>query len=418
MQYYPVTHNQADKGHFALYGLGHRWATDPGYANEHNPNGRGQTVGHSCVLIDGHGQALSGAGWGTNGTITRFTNNDRCGYALADCTEAYNHNNRDMPGAVVEHAHRHAMFVYPHDGTPAYAVVMDDVRKDELPHEFTWQMMFDDSMTATLGQGRAVLAPVDASGGAYVDTPLDANTARQGEDTKRGACVLDFEIREPGQYTVWARVRTLAPDRGQADSFYVQVDDDHRVAWHTLSNEAWTWTKVSSGAEREPVDYDLSAGRHRITLRMREPGTQVDCVLLTRDPQPVTSLHEVRTHPLFLEAEAGDLTAPMRPVKASEPDARLVVRLYAASELALSTDLFVPTDYRPPAVYPRLRTQTHAVNPWFVAVLLPLPTGTTEPTVSFDVTDRAPSVRIEWPAHTDMITWPKHDGSPMLLDTQ
>lgn len=157
--YYPVTHNQADKGHFTLYGLGYRWATDCGYANEHEPEGRGQTLGHSCVLIDGRGQALSGAGLGTNGAITRYVNSDRYGYALADCTEAYNRNSANKPGAVVEYARRHAFFVYPRQGVPAYAVVMDDMRKDDKPHEFDWQMMFADGMKATLAGDRAVFEP-------------------------------------------------------------------------------------------------------------------------------------------------------------------------------------------------------------------------------------------------------------------
>lgn len=159
--FYPITHNQADKGHFTLYGLGYRWATDCGYANEHEPEGRGQTLGHSCVLIDGRGQALSGAGLGTNGAITRYVNADRYGYALADCTEAYNHNSAKKPGAVVEHARRHALFVYPRQGAPAYAVVMDDIRKDDKPHEFAWQMMFAGAMKATLSGDRAVLEPVE-----------------------------------------------------------------------------------------------------------------------------------------------------------------------------------------------------------------------------------------------------------------
>jgi len=158
--YHPTTHNQGDKGHFTLYGLGHRWATDPGYANEHGPEGRGQTIGHSCVLIDGKGQALSGAGWGTSGVITNYANNDRYGYALADCTEAYNRNNAGMPGAVVEHARRHVFFIYPYKGAPAYAVIMDDIRKDGQPHDFTWQMMFSDQMAVTMGDGMAVFKPL------------------------------------------------------------------------------------------------------------------------------------------------------------------------------------------------------------------------------------------------------------------
>lgn len=158
--YHPTTHNQGDKGHFTLYGSGYRWATDTGYANENGPEGRGQTLGHSCVLIDGKGQALSGAGLGTSGVIEEYTNTSRYGYALADCTEAYNHNNAGKPGAVVEHARRHAFFVYPYQGAPAYAVVMDDIRKDAHPHEFTWQMMFSDQLAVTLGDGRAVFQPL------------------------------------------------------------------------------------------------------------------------------------------------------------------------------------------------------------------------------------------------------------------
>jgi len=92
--------------------------------------------------------------------ITEYTNNNRYGYALADCTEAYNHNNAGKPGAVVEHARRHTFFVYPYQGAPAYAVVMDDIRKDEQSHEFTWQMMFSDQMALTMGDGRAVFEPV------------------------------------------------------------------------------------------------------------------------------------------------------------------------------------------------------------------------------------------------------------------
>ena len=259
--YYPVTHNQADKGHFTLYGLGHRWAMDPGYANEHNANGRGQTVGHSCVLVDGKGQALSGAGLGTNGAIRHFENTDRYGYALADCTEAYNHNNKGTPGAVVEHARRHAFFVYPQGGAPAYAVIMDDVRKDEQPHEFTWQMMFSDEMAATLGDGRAVFEP------------------------------------------------------------------------------------------------------------------------------------------------------------AAKPDSRLLVRIDASSKVTLATDVFHPTDYHGPASFPRFRATTRAVNPRFIAILLPLEVNVNEPAVTFELAAGKRIAKVTWPGHTDTFEWSEADGSAKLVPT-
>ncbi len=414
--YYPVTHNQADKGHFTLYGLGHRWATDPGYANEHKPNGRGQTVGHSCVLVDGKGQALSGAGWGTDGTIARFENNDRFGYALADCTAAYNRNNRGMPGAVVEHARRHALFIYPHRDAPAYAVVLDDVRKDAQPHEFTWQMMFPDVMEVTLGEGRAVFAPVSASGSAYVDTPADLLDGEARRPRRPGACVLDFAVDQPGQYVVWARVRTLAQARGKADSFFVRMDDGDKVAWHASAGRTWTWDKVSSGVDRAPVAYRLDAGKHRLAFEMREPGAQVDCLLITRHREMVPSLRGVSGNPLLLEAEAGEVESPMRLVRPPQPGTRTVVRVDAHRELALATDVFRPEDYHGRAAFPRFRATTQAVNPRFIAVLLPLPAKTKEPGVRFEAVPGKRIVRIEWPAHTDTIVWSESDGTATLVD--
>lgn len=259
--YYPVTHNQADKGHFTLYGLGYRWATDPGYANEHQPEGRGQTLGHSCVLVDGQGQALSGAGWGSNGAITRYTNNERYGYALADCTDAYNRNSVGKTGALVEHARRHAFFVYPHQGAPAYAVVMDDLRKDDQPHDFTWQLMYSDQMAVTLDEGRAEFRPIEAS----------------------------------------------------------------------------------------------------------------------------------------------DKAAP-----------RLLLRIGAESRPALSTDVFVPGDFRARAAFPRLRATVRSVTPQFLAVLLPLPAGVEEPRIHFESKADHRSATIQWPKHADRFVWTALDSAPIL----
>jgi len=266
--YFPVTHNQADKGHFTLYGLGRRWAVDPGYANEHESEGRGQTLGHSCVLVDGVGQALSGAGWGTNGKIVQYSNSDRCGYALVDATEAYNRNSAGKPGAGVEHARRHAFFVYPHREAPAYALLIDDICKDDQPHEYTWQMMFADGMAATTAGDRIVLEPQQASG---------------------------------------------------------EADGDGR---------------------------------------------------------------------------------------GSEP--RLVLRLDADAEPRISTDMFHPNDWRPPAAFPRLRATARTVNPRFIAVLLPLPPKVREPEVRFERRAGQRVTTVAWPTHTDTFIWSESDGAAVF----
>jgi heparinase II/III-like protein len=413
--YYPVTHNQADKGHFTLYGLGERWATDPGYANEHEPKGRGQTLGHSCVLVDGKGQALSGAGWGTNGVISEYENNDRYGYALADCTEAYNRNNKGIPGAVVEHAKRHAFFVYPRNDAPAYAVVMDDIRKDDQPHEFTWQMMYSRHMAVAFGDGRAAFEPVETSGSGYVDTPFDL--LQSGSKVGRaGYLVLDVEIDDAGEYVLWARVRSQAEERGKADSFFVRVDDGPRIDWHMPGSKAWVWGKVSQGVEHTPASYKLEKGSHRLTFQMREPGAQLDCVMLTRDLESVPTFPAARAEPLFVEAEAGRLSGAMRFVRPQVSSPRLVVHVDAASKVELSTDVFEPEDYHGPAAFPRFRATVQAVNPRFVAVLLPLPASVEEPEVSFETIEGRRQVRVAWRGHIDVFEWDESEGTVRLLE--
>ncbi|WP_334319348.1 heparinase II/III-family protein [Termitidicoccus mucosus] len=162
--YIPVTHNQGDKGHFTLYGLGQRWAVDVGYGNNRDPKGRSQTVTHSCVLVDGKGQALSGGGLGTDGDVLDYINNNAFGYALIDAKSAYNKNDKDMPGVPVTKALRHAFYVRPSEGVPAYAVVLDDIEEEGAPHAFTWQMITWETMQVSeKDSGTFVVAPSGGS---------------------------------------------------------------------------------------------------------------------------------------------------------------------------------------------------------------------------------------------------------------
>ncbi|MFI4912912.1 MAG: hypothetical protein ACIAQZ_14715 [Sedimentisphaeraceae bacterium JB056] len=130
------THNQADKGHFNIYGLGYQWAVDPGYSNSRVPLERGQTVDHSCILVNGEGQAVSGNAIGTNGVITKYEDRFFYAYAVADCEPAYN---RDE--SIVDKALRHALFIRASVTTPAYMVVLDDIYKGVSSNEFNWQMI-------------------------------------------------------------------------------------------------------------------------------------------------------------------------------------------------------------------------------------------------------------------------------------
>jgi len=156
-KYYPGTHNQADKGHFTLYAYGGRWAIDSGYGNNQQPEGKAQTVAHNCVLIDGRGQAISGAGAGTDGKIAVYQSGPQFGYVLADCTEAYQRSHAGKPGPGVFYARRHALFIRPSGQVPAYAVVLDDIQKDSQIHDFTWLLHTSKEMEFRLEPNGAVV---------------------------------------------------------------------------------------------------------------------------------------------------------------------------------------------------------------------------------------------------------------------
>jgi hypothetical protein len=418
--YYAITHNQADKGHFTLYGLGQRWAVDTGYCNDRAPRARGQSYSHSLVHIDGKGQALSGAGLGTNGTIVAFSDSNRYGYALADCTEAYNQNNRGMKGAGVEFARRHTLFVRPKNGMPAYAVVLDDIRKDGEEHDYSWQMMIDKSIDLETDGSTAILGIASASGGAYVDTPWtsgeDAVASVVPGNQPPGEAVFELDVPEAGTYTLWARVRTQVPERSKGDSFFVRMDDGKQFDWHMPSSGTWVWGKVAAGvAPQKPVVFDLAAGKHRLVFRRREPGAELDCLVLTADAEQAPSLLEVRNHLLFREAESAQLSAPMRLIRVPAEPTRMIVRLDAVAPIALAPAVSRVEDYHGPGVFPMVRGEVRAVNPRFAAVLLPLPGEIKTPEVSFAPVTGGREIRIAWPSHEDILFWPDQaDQAPVL----
>jgi hypothetical protein len=392
--YYPVTHNQADEGHFTLYGLGRRWSIDSGYGNTGLPGGRDQTVAHSCVLVDGEGMARSGAGRGTSGRLAEYYDDADYGYALADATEAYSRNDRGEPGAMVERARRHALFLRPSHGAPAYAAVMDDVRKDHRQREYTWMMHAPGDVHVRTDDAGAVLMPEIALPVTLIETPDDA--------PGRGAAVWTFEVAEAGEYTVWGRVRVAGDVAPRSDSFFVELDDNARIDWHIPARRDWTWGKVGAGVPSRPARWRLAPGSHTLRILTREPGAQLERIVITADAEanpPFVGQHASVT----LRAEDAAVTAPMQVVRHEGcPDApRMRLRLTAAAPLRHEVQRY--DDHL------RLDFRATAVRPEFVALLFPLPADLEDPIVDvqFDGDDLCLEVR--WPGRTDRIIWPAEE---------
>ncbi len=389
--YYPTTHNQADEGHFTLYGLGQRWAIDSGYGNTGLPGGRDQSVAHSCVLINGEGMARSGAGRGTHGELVQYHNDEVYGYALADATEAYNRNHRGEPGVGVEHARRHALFMRPSAGAPAYAVVLDDIRKDDAEHEYTWVMHTPGDMRVEADERGAILTPGGAFSTTLVETPDDA--------TGRGDCTWQFEVREAGEYIIWAYVRAAGEVVQQSDSFFVQMNEGERIDWHMPPLRVWTWGQVAAGVGREPVSFDLEPGTHTLRFSTRETGAQLQRVILTADPEAAPPfLHHYEG--IVLHPDQATIEEPMRLVREEgDPDTpRMRVLLGATGPLGHEVDGYDG--------HLRLKASLTTVQPEFAAVLLPLPAGVDEPEVVVNRDAGVLRIEVGWTNRSDLIIWP------------
>lgn len=388
--FYAVTHNQADEGSFTLYGLGQRWAIDSGYGNNRIPGGRDSSHAHNMVLIDGEGGAPSGAGAGTSGTITYCENTAVCGTAGADATESYNHNNHGQPGVGVQHARRHVCFLRPSAGAPAYAVVLDDIRKDDAPHDYAWQLHLPGDMQVRAEADGALLTPGSAAAATFLQTPLAA--------TGRGEAAWKVTVPQEGDYVLWGQVRATGPEPGKADSFFVQVDAGPQVDWHMPGGREWTWGKVSKGVAQEPFSVHLSAGEHTVKFLTRESGAQLQQAALTADAKAVPPFAPGAALPL--SAKQASVTAPLeRTELPGDPQApRLRLWLSGAAPVRLETDGYDG--------HQRLKGHVQAVAPEFAAVLVPLPAGVPEPQVKVTREGGAVRVQVAWAGRSDEILWP------------
>ena len=348
-------------------------------------------MAHNCILVDGEGHAPSGAGAGTSGKILAYENTPAYGYALADGTEAYNRNNQGQPGAVVERALRHTLFFRPSSGRPAYAVVLDDIRKDARPHEYTWLMHTPDDMRLELLDDGAIISPGSAAAQCFVRTPAEA--------TGRGETSWTFELPQAGEYSLWGRARATGEELGKADSFVVQVDDGKPIDWHMPSVANWAWGKVASGVPQQPLNFVLGAGAHTLRLMTRETGAQLERLVVTSNLEAKPPF-EGDTGALVLLPEKAAIKAPMELVR-TPADAR-------APRLRLWLTAAVPVRFAVDGYdgHQRLKAVVTAVAPEFATLLLPLPGGAKEPRVRMERRDGEVRVTVEGPGRTDEILWP------------
>jgi hypothetical protein len=104
---------------------------------------------------------------------------------------------------------------------------------------------------------------------------------RAGEQIDvEGRATYSFTVPRSGTYRVWGRV--VAANTG-SDSFWIRMDGGRWVRWNDIRpGEQWHWDQVHNYDEgKNPVQFDLAAGEHRLTVAYREKHAKLDRLLVT-----------------------------------------------------------------------------------------------------------------------------------------
>ncbi len=391
------SHAQSDKGHFCCYGLGEMWAIDSGYANDwFVQDSRSNSFAHNLVLIDGQGQVTRRV----DGKMTAYSNSKDFGYSCSDLTSAYNINDSGKTGAGLRRAIRQTLFIRPSNGIPAYAVVLDDMEKDNQRHRYSWLMMVPSDKIIELNKNGAMLKcrPFRE----YVHTP---------EGAPNGRVEWKFELAKPQTVSVWVRGMAGAAYPVNSNSFWLKIDNRKPVKLELGHATSCNWYLFAGPAKKKslvsrrlvPIKFNLGPGAHKLAFTTREKEAGLAEVYLAFDAStPFNPSKNSRKLNLADASISGGMVLN-KTGRAASP--RCAVYINAASILKLSHDLYFPPNSHYPRIIQRLRADTVARNPYFAALLLPLPEKQKAPKVEFVRRDKILKITLKWENMTDTIKW-------------
>jgi hypothetical protein len=114
--------------------------------------------------------------------------------------------------------------------------------------------------------------------------PSSAATGCSALPSTNGTATLSsVSVPSTGIYHVWSRIK--APDTTN-NSFYFQTDNNCSISIgdnSSITPGSWVWVDYRDGSTTSKADISLSAGNHPMELAGKEPGVQVDRVLLLSD---------------------------------------------------------------------------------------------------------------------------------------
>ncbi len=394
---YAAGHDQADKGSFTLYAYGADLAIDSGYGNDGEPRKSGSSFAHNVVLIDGRGQPMRYHNR-SNGWVSGFFHSRIADWVRTDARDAWSlrFDADGVPSLTspVRRALRQVVFVRPADGLPAYLLVYDDIDKDGTAHAYTWQWHFPGAYRVDSGARPWITRPARWCARVLTSAP-----------SQKGAwSAFRFQAPKAGKYVLAGLVRAGGPVPGKSDSFFLRLDSGPRLLWDLNTGREFRWAPVADRNEPGPHVFQLSAGPHRIRLEEREPQAELARLLLLPAGSPLPGA------PGETPAAAVATLAPADAVP-GDPGLRLAQPSLAPAGVSLAVFPVHPAggaaavgwfETSREGMHRRLAWTVRAVDPRFLAVLLPRRPGTPTPKVRA-VKVRGPGglefpgARLDWP---------------------
>lgn len=127
--------------------------------------------------------------------------------------------------------------------------------------------------TATVGSDWKVAKDHQASNGAYAAAKAGTESISSAPAGSDGTIGMPFSVKTAGRYAVFARLNCPSADD---DSFWVKMDDGSFVMCNGLGTSGWSWVKLHQVV--------LKAGKHRLTIGLREDGAKLDKISISNHP--------------------------------------------------------------------------------------------------------------------------------------
>jgi len=133
-----------------------------------------------------------------------------------------------------------------------------------------------DTTPAKLEDGKAV---IKATAGKVTEPFKVKDDCVIGD--KSGNVAFLVEIPEDGEYVVWGSTCGAGPN---ADSFFLQVDDQEAVTCDIASNkdQKCHWNPLKGREKAKDAKYKLTQGVHKIIVKGREPGAAIDKICVAK----------------------------------------------------------------------------------------------------------------------------------------